>query len=352
MDSYHHNNVDVHTIGSGGDGHSSNNNINHHQYHHPHQRQQQQQQHVKWQTIIPGEVTCISGAGSYHHPSDGTAVGLCVIGCLDGSLHVLSLACGVHLGVPLVLGATVAYVDIHALSDPRAGYDSSSIRGSSSSRGSHVHVDPPRHQDADTDTWMRVLAVTADGEVYQWDVSTSTGRLRSTCRTSIRPVVLTMKSSSHSRSSGGGEGMGTMRSTNNNYNNSINTIRATTSNGISGRDSSQGAGKGMTTSISSSSAGSSRAIKAATTSTPSSTATNTPSSTTTATSNNSTVTEMYSVTVEKIILNARGSIELYALRRATSAEGGDWQGFCFCSDAQAWTRIVDMRHVLSRYCDP
>jgi len=58
------------------------------------------------------------------------------------------------------------------------------------------------------------------------------------------------------------------------------------------------------------------------------------------------------VTVEKIILNARGSIELYALRRANSAEGGDWQGFCFCSDAQAWTRIVDMRHVLSRYCDP
>jgi hypothetical protein len=79
-----------------------------------------------------------------------------------------------------------------------------------------------------------------------------------------------------------------MRSTSiSNNNNSINTIHATSNNGISGRDSSQDADKGMTTSISSSSTGSSRANKAATTTTPSSTAT--------ATSNSATVSSTLSV---------------------------------------------------------
>jgi len=341
VDSSHYNysNVDVNTSGDG-DGHNS---------HHHHQQQ------MKWQTIIPGEVTCISGAGSCLHPDDDTTTGLCVIGCLDGSLHVLSLACGVHLGVPLVLGATVAYVDVHTLSTPSGRHGNNSDNDSSH----HGDYPPPRlHED---DVCMRVLAVTADGEVYHWDVSASTGRLKSTCRTNIRSAVLAMKSRSHSE--------GAMRptiilradiktnSTNNNtYTSSAST--ATTSNRISARDGiNRSAGSSTSSGVISSHdihPHHRRAVVSAddqnnNNNTTAAVATSTATGSTA--SHGSTAIETYSVTVEKIILNARGNIELYALRKGTSAVGGDWQGFCFCSDAQAWTRLVDMRHVLSR-CDP
>lgn len=31
-----------------------------------------------------------------------------------------------------------------------------------------------------------------------------------------------------------------------------------------------------------------------------------------------------------------------------SAEGGDWQAFAYNADAMVWTRLADMRYVLSR----
>lgn len=52
------------------------------------------------------------------------------------------------------------------------------------------------------------------------------------------------------------------------------------------------------------------------------------------------------VSVERVSLTD-GALPVVFLR-ARNAEGGDWQAFQYCRDLAAWTRLADLRHVLSR----
>ncbi len=125
---------------------------------------------VVWKTTIAGQATCISGqhnSGSGMDDSDvhgeNESIGLCVIGCSDGSLHTLSIESGVRVAPPMVLGAAIASLEL---------------------------VD------------NHLLALTADGEVWKWEIhmhdnnyggSSNDEILLCKLRTNVRPVILAVK---------------------------------------------------------------------------------------------------------------------------------------------------------------
>ena len=106
-----------------------------------------------WATPLSGTVTTIVGL-AHSHLAGG---GLCVVGCADGSLHVLSMASGVRLCPPLVLGTAVAFLDI-------------------------------RSEQAGT---LAVMAVTAEGEIWLWRFQG--GGMQCTLRASARSAVVSMR---------------------------------------------------------------------------------------------------------------------------------------------------------------
>lgn len=106
-----------------------------------------------WSTPLSGTVTAIVGLAQ----ADVAGGGLCVVGCIDGSLHVLSMASGVRLSPPMVLGTAVAFLDIRS----------------------------------DQTGALTILAVTAEGEMWLWNFCD--GRMRCTLRVSARSAVVSMK---------------------------------------------------------------------------------------------------------------------------------------------------------------
>ena len=120
---------------------------------------------VVWKSTITGQATCISGQLGGSRGEDGgnavnngnKSIGLCVIGCSDGTLHILSIDSGIRMSPPLVLGASIASLEIN-----------------------------------DND----LLALTADGELWKWGVQDSCNYdeiLVCKLRTNVRPVILAVK---------------------------------------------------------------------------------------------------------------------------------------------------------------
>lgn len=120
-----------------------------------------------WETTITGQATCISGQlGSRRDEvvgrvvnSEIRSIGLCVVGCSDGTLHVLSIDSGIRVSPPLVLGTSVASLELR-----------------------------------DND----LLALTTDGEVWRWevrdgDICDNDDFLVCKFRTNVRPVILAVK---------------------------------------------------------------------------------------------------------------------------------------------------------------
>ena len=97
-----------------------------------------------WNSVVTGEITCLNGARypTLNIPNKRTAQsgGVCVVGCSDGTMHLLSLDSGIRLAPPIVLGASVIVTDACPLSSS-----------------------------------VRVLAVTLDGELWVWEVSEYNG---------------------------------------------------------------------------------------------------------------------------------------------------------------------------------
>ncbi len=109
-----------------------------------------------------------SFSGSMHHGTsiqpeiDSSLEGLCLIGCTDGSLHVLSLATGMLLCPPLILGAPVTHVDV--------------IETFPVVNGPSV---------------FRILALSAYGNMWVWDVVN--GQLQIHCKDTIHAALVSMK---------------------------------------------------------------------------------------------------------------------------------------------------------------
>ena len=99
---------------------------------------------VSWKCVVTGEVTCLTGSRypTRNIPNKHTAQsgGVCVVGCSDGTIHLLSLDSGIRLAPPIVLGASVIVTDACPLSSS-----------------------------------VRVLAVTLDGELWVWEISEYSG---------------------------------------------------------------------------------------------------------------------------------------------------------------------------------
>ena len=220
----------------------------------------------------------------------------------------------------MVLGTPVSHVDIIHTAD---------------------HANPHTSHTAYT-----VLAVTADGEVWVWTVDAVSGRFKCTVRTTIRPVLLSMRCRS------------------NNNNNSYSTgYNSSTTGELLATNAATGVGK--TSSVARSvSAGASIGGSSSNSSGSNSGVGDGSSSKLSSRNNNN---NNVSIRVEQCALTAAGSIIIHVLSTsannsninnssgsanassASSAEGGDWQAFTFCPDAMVWTRLVDMRFVLSRY---
>lgn len=309
-----------------------------------------------WHAVIAGDVTCICGTAAYQDDSNinmngdsnvsnqlpslddccldpvqlllpsqqqqqHALSGLCLVGCSDGTLHTLSLACGMRIGMPIVLGAAVAYVDIIVMQqqhDTTSSSISNNHAGSSSSSSNHAGSSSNNH--------YRVLAVTADGEVWVWNIldnkhnynncssnkgsSSGKGMFQCIMRTNLRPVLISMRcraltnySSNNSNSS----------SNSSNNNNNPTKRHPKSNNNCDNHFHHNNSRKSYNASSSSTSSSS-------------------------------------SVRVEQCILTPNEGKVVVSVFSLTAAgtEGGDYQSFCYCSEAQAWTRVADLRHVLSR----
>eukprot|EP01032_Pedospumella_encystans_P019322 gene19322-21971_t len=165
---------------------------------------------------------------------------------------------------------------------------------------------PSSTHEKDSGGVYTALAVTADGEIWKWSVDPLTAQFRCTVRTNLRPALLSMK----------------CRHGANNSSNGDSTRMASTSKGST---STTTAGK------SSNSSG----------------------------ENGNKRTAPVSIRVESCLLSETGAIQVHLLSQpqssggtsmsggAGSAEGGDWQAFAYNADAMVWTRLADMRYVLS-----
>ena len=109
-----------------------------------------------------------SVSGIMHHATaiqsenDSSLEGLCLIGCADGSLHVLSLATGMLLCPPIILGAPVTHVDA-------------------------IEIFPV----VNGPSVLRILALSAYGNMWVWDVIN--GQLQITCKDTIHAALVSMK---------------------------------------------------------------------------------------------------------------------------------------------------------------
>jgi len=243
-----------------------------------------------WTAIVAGEVTCLAATEAPHstaasHGSNGTSSatsasasflnapqeGLVLAGCSDGTIHCLGLGCGVRFAAPMVLGAAVSYLDLQH--QPSA--------------------------DATSNLYL-ALAVTADGELWKWEVDITTAKFRCIVRTNLRPALLSMKCR-HGASTF--DKQNTPSSTS-----SSTTTAASSKNGKNVR-----IGTDTTAAV---------VPKRA---------------------------APVNIRVEQCLLSDTGAIQVHLLSlQGGVAEGGDWQAFAYDADAMVWTRLADMRYVLSR----
>jgi len=163
--------------------------------------------------------------------ADSTLDGLCVIGCVDGSLHILSLATGMLLCPPLILGAPVTHVDI-------------------------IETFPV----INGPTVLRILALSAYGNMWAWDVVN--GQLQLHCKDTIHAALVSMK-----------------------------CRNSTTAKGGAGADNVE-------------------------------------------------------TNVDSFGFNEVGIPMLYV--KSHGALGGDWQAFVYYKEAGVWSRVADLRHIMSR----
>jgi WD40 repeat protein len=165
-----------------------------------------------------------------------TISGLCAVGCVDGSVHILTLGSGMRIAPPMVLGSPVTHVNMTTIIHTTTTGDKESI--------------------------IRLMAISALGEMWVWDVIG--GHLRCVIRDSVRPVITSMKCQTSQVSS----------SCNDNGN-------------------------------------------------------------------------LSEITIDQAVLSEDGMPSLYL--RSKGASGGDWQAFSYCPEGLVWTRLADLRHVMSRY---
>lgn len=72
-----------------------------------------------WDVVVPGCGICISGILDHNtsstEPLDHTQdTGVCVVGCLDGSVHVYSIHQAIRLLPPMVMGSPISFIDIRS----------------------------------------------------------------------------------------------------------------------------------------------------------------------------------------------------------------------------------------------
>ena len=117
--------------------------------------------------------------------------GICAVGCLDGSLHLISLACGMRIKAPMVLGTPVVCIDIIAPSTHGSPTATSGVAS--------LFADHQPAYDNNTGDFGRslvMLTCTADGEVRVFDIYTDANkqyRLVSKHKVSIKPAMQSMR---------------------------------------------------------------------------------------------------------------------------------------------------------------
>ena len=255
-----------------------------------------------WTAVVAGEVTCIAAAefrcASPAHSGcgapRGSMEGLCLAGCNDGTVHCVGLACGSRVGPPIVLGAAIAYVDIMAQAEADALCSPAAV--------------------ATATTTYIALAVTAEGELWKWEVNARTAKFRCVVRANLRPVLLSMKCRSSGNQPGqqGAHSGGAGSSRDHGKDKKTVTLPGHSSSGKGG------AGADAANATASVSAGKKS-------------------------------DGGVSIRIEQCALTEAGEVVVHLMSATGGAEGGDWQAFSYDEGAMVWTRLADMRYVLSRY---
>lgn len=190
---------------------------------------------VLWESVIMGLVTCLcaqesrastrstsfasiglehslglglgfASNGSNRQSSSSTQIeGVCVIGCADGSVHMLSLRCGARLDAPFVLGQAIAFVDVEKVN---LNVQINKLIGTSLPFVAQVGAFTAQSSSANEATTFdcRVMACTADGILRVWEliIPHALGAIRFLHKisTSIQPAMQSMKASSVTDKSG------------------------------------------------------------------------------------------------------------------------------------------------------
>ena len=241
-----------------------------------------------WESPVVAEVVCMVGLiDSLKSSTSDQALradGLCVMGCSDGTLHLLSLESGVRVCPPLVLGPTITHVDL---------------------------VEKPADGGAEG---ALLLAMTADGSLWVWELGLAQGVASLHCKvhTSIKPVVTSMQIRARAVLANA------QNSSSSNSAVAVNTAPSPAKKG-----------------------GSSKTSKNSSTSA----AANKKSGGSNSNSVSGAVDDSVRVTVERVSLNEKGLPMVFVM--AKGATGGDWQGFAFSEVTKAWIRVVDLRHLMS-----
>jgi hypothetical protein len=192
-----------------------------------------------------------------------------------------------RVGPPLVLGCALAYVDIHCAAATAASDTSNSK------------------------PCYAALAVTAEGEVWRWSIDALTAKFRCAVRTNIRPVLLSMKCQT---GAGGRDEKGGDRRKESSLSGA--------DIGSTGKDKSRASNAALSGEVEPGQ--DARRNRAA----------------------------AVRIKVQACALTDEGDIHVHVQASsggASAVEGGEWQAFSYDADAQAWSRLADMRHVLSRY---
>ena len=112
-----------------------------------------------WSTAVSGEMTAMNTCFDSSNPIEKQR-SVVVVGCMDGSFHILSLANGMRGFPVLVLGLAVAHIDV-------------------------------KFTDASVKEDLSILGVTVDGELWRWSLKQSF--LKCELRTNVKPLLLSLK---------------------------------------------------------------------------------------------------------------------------------------------------------------
>ena len=112
-----------------------------------------------WRCAVTGQATCISGIQHSKSSSNEEVEGVCVIGCSDGTLHLLNLSAGLRLLPPLVVGMAIANIDMVV-----------------------------------TNSIVHILVLTVDGSLCGWSLNIETSELSCIFSADVKPVIYSVKS--------------------------------------------------------------------------------------------------------------------------------------------------------------